>query len=73
MNAPLYSRFLTTWKDDGNGNLTLVGDLATTPGSNVNGDCTVWEYTIKDGLKFEDGPTDHLEGHRLRHRPVVRS
>ena len=55
MNAPLYSRFLTTWKDDGNGQLTLVGDLATTPGTNVNGDCTVWEYTIKDGLKFEDG------------------
>jgi peptide/nickel transport system substrate-binding protein len=55
MNAPLYSRFLTTWTDDGNGNLTLVGDLATTAGKNVNGDCTVWEYTIKDGLKFEDG------------------
>src|SRR6478672_3130833 len=55
MNAPLYSRFLTTWKDDGHGALTLVGDLATTPGKNVNGDCTLWEYTIKDGLKFEDG------------------
>jgi len=55
MNAPLYSRFLTTWEDDGDGTLTLVGDLATTPGTNVNGDCRVWEYTIKDGLKFEDG------------------
>ena len=55
MNAPLYSRFLTTWKDDGKGDLTLVGDLATTPGTNVNGDCRVWEYTIKDGLEFEDG------------------
>jgi peptide/nickel transport system substrate-binding protein len=55
MNAPLYSRFLTTWKDDGHGHLTLVGDLATTPGKNVNGDCTLWEYTIKDGLTFEDG------------------
>ena len=55
MNAPLYSRYLTTWKDDGNGNLTLVGDLATTPGRNVNNDCKVWEFTIKDGLKFEDG------------------
>jgi len=55
MNAPLYTRFLTTWKDDGKGGLTLVGDLATTTGTNVNGDCKVWEYTIKDGLKFEDG------------------
>ena len=55
MNASLYSRFLTTWKDDGKGHLTLVGDLATTTGKNVNNDCTVWEFTIKDGLKFEDG------------------
>lgn len=55
MAAPLYSRFLTTWKDDGKGNLTLVGDLAVTPGTNVNKDCKVWEFKIKDGLKFEDG------------------
>jgi len=54
MNAALYARTLTTWEqiDD---QLTLVGDLAQTPGTNVNGDCTVWEFTIKDGLKFEDG------------------
>ncbi|MEV1285747.1 ABC transporter substrate-binding protein [Micromonospora sp. NPDC049679] len=55
MNAPLYSRFLTTWKDDGKGKLTLVGDLAETPGTNVNKDCKVWEFKIKDGVKFEDG------------------
>lgn len=55
MNTPLYSRFLTTWKDDGKGNLTLVGDLAETPGRNVNNDCKVWEFKIKDGVKFEDG------------------
>lgn len=55
MAAPLYSRFLTTWKDDGQGNVTLVGDLAETPGVNVKGDCTVWEFKIKDGVKFEDG------------------
>lgn len=55
MNTPLYSRFLTTWKDDGKGNLTLVGDLAETPGTNVNNDCKVWEFKIKDGVKFEDG------------------
>ncbi|MEH1012782.1 ABC transporter substrate-binding protein [Micromonospora sp. CPCC 206060] len=55
MNAPLYSRFLTTFKDDGSGKVTLVGDLAETPGKDVNGDCKVWEFTIKDGVKFEDG------------------
>lgn len=55
MNAPLYSRSLTTWKDDGKGNLTLVGDLAETPGTNVNKDCKTWEFKIKSGVKFEDG------------------
>ncbi|MEV6812229.1 ABC transporter substrate-binding protein [Micromonospora sp. NPDC051296] len=55
MAAPLFARFLTTWKDDGKGNLVLVGDLAETPGSNVNNDCKVWEFKIKDGVKFEDG------------------
>ncbi|MDG4793861.1 ABC transporter substrate-binding protein [Micromonospora sp. WMMD1082] len=55
MAAPLFARYLTTWKDDGQGNLVLVGDLAETPGRNVNGDCKVWEFTIKEGVKFEDG------------------
>ncbi|GIJ80628.1 peptide/nickel transport system substrate-binding protein [Micromonospora phaseoli] len=53
--APLFARFLTTWKDDGAGNLVLVGDLAETPGNNVNDDCKLWEFKIKDGVKFEDG------------------
>ncbi|MBM7082594.1 ABC transporter substrate-binding protein [Micromonospora humidisoli] len=55
MANPLFARYLTTWKDDGNGGLVLVGDLAQNPGNNVNSDCRVWEYTIKDGVKFEDG------------------
>ena len=55
MNAPLYSRSLTTFKDDGSGKVTLVGDLAETPGTDVNSDCKVWEFKIKDGVKFEDG------------------
>ncbi|WP_432900469.1 ABC transporter substrate-binding protein [Micromonospora matsumotoense] len=55
MANPLFARYLTTWKDDGKGGLVLVGDLAQTPGNNVNSDCRVWEFTIKDGVKFEDG------------------
>jgi peptide/nickel transport system substrate-binding protein len=55
MASPLFARYLTTWKDDGKGNLVLVGDLAETPGTNVNNDCKVWEFKIKDGVKFEDG------------------
>ncbi|MEV4725931.1 ABC transporter substrate-binding protein [Micromonospora humida] len=55
MANPLFARYLTTWKDDGNGGLVLVGDLAQNPGNNVNSDCRVWEFTIKDGVKFEDG------------------
>ncbi|HEX5540972.1 MAG TPA: ABC transporter substrate-binding protein [Micromonospora sp.] len=55
MAAPLYARYLTSWKDDGKGNVVLVGDLAETPGKNVNNDCKVWEFKIKDGVKFEDG------------------
>ncbi|MGN9779124.1 ABC transporter substrate-binding protein [Micromonospora sp. H33] len=55
MTSPLFARYLTTWKDDGKGGLVLVGDLAETPGTNVNNDCKVWEFKIKDGVKFEDG------------------
>ncbi|MDI6101329.1 ABC transporter substrate-binding protein [Actinoplanes sp. NEAU-A12] len=53
--ATQFARTLTGYKEDGTGNLKLVGDLATNAGEDVNGDCKVWKYTLKDGLKFEDG------------------
>jgi peptide/nickel transport system substrate-binding protein len=55
----LLTRSLTTYKEtvqsDGTVKMTVVGDTATDTGTDVNHDCKVWKYTIKDGLKFEDG------------------
>ncbi|WP_326562637.1 ABC transporter substrate-binding protein [Micromonospora sp. NBC_01796] len=51
----LLVRTLTQFREDGKGKLTLVGDLGETPGKDVNGDCKVWEYKIKQGVKYEDG------------------
>ncbi|BCJ37664.1 ABC transporter [Actinocatenispora thailandica] len=53
----LFARTLTMFKDEGNGKLKLVGDLATTPGKDVSTGtkCTSWEFTLKSGLKYEDG------------------
>jgi peptide/nickel transport system substrate-binding protein len=53
--ATQFARTLTGYKEDGKGNLKLVGDLATNAGEDVNKDCKTWKYTLKDGLKFEDG------------------
>ncbi len=53
--SQLYARRLTTFKDDGQGHVTLVGDLAVTPGTDVNKDCKTWEFKIKDGVRYEDG------------------
>lgn len=51
----LYSRQLTTYRQNADGSVTIVGDLATDPGKDVKGDCTTWEYKLKDNLKYEDG------------------
>ncbi|BCJ28211.1 ABC transporter substrate-binding protein [Actinocatenispora sera] len=53
----LIQRQLTTFVDDPKtNNSTLVGDLATDPGKDIsNGKCTSWQFTLKDGLKYEDG------------------
>ncbi|MEE6257028.1 ABC transporter substrate-binding protein [Plantactinospora sonchi] len=51
----MFLRTLTVFREDGNGKVLLVGDLATDAGKDVNKDCKTWEYTLKEGVKFEDG------------------
>ncbi|MEU1542841.1 ABC transporter substrate-binding protein [Actinacidiphila glaucinigra] len=51
----LYNRSLTGYKIDAKtGKTILVGDLATDTGKSSDGAKT-WTFTLKDGLKFEDG------------------
>ncbi|WEV25562.1 ABC transporter substrate-binding protein [Streptomyces sp. 71268] len=51
----VYNRTLTSYQvDDKTGKTKLVGDLATDIGRSSEGGRT-WTYTLKDGLKFEDG------------------
>ncbi|MEU8466865.1 ABC transporter substrate-binding protein [Streptomyces sp. NPDC029006] len=47
-------RGLTGYKIDDKGGAVLVGDLATDAGTMKNGGKT-WSFTLKDGLKWEDG------------------
>jgi peptide/nickel transport system substrate-binding protein len=55
----LLTRSLATYREslqtDGTVKMTVIGDLATNPGIDVNKDCKVWKYTLKDNIKFEDG------------------
>jgi peptide/nickel transport system substrate-binding protein len=55
----LVYRTLTAFKEakDASGAVssTLVGDLAETPGVDVNNDCKTWKFTLKKGVKYEDG------------------
>ncbi|MFI6659058.1 ABC transporter substrate-binding protein [Streptomyces sp. NPDC050523] len=47
-------RGLTGYKIDDKGGCTLVGDVATDAGTMKDGGKT-WSFTIKDGIKWEDG------------------
>ncbi|MEV6052383.1 ABC transporter substrate-binding protein [Streptomyces sp. NPDC052107] len=47
-------RGLTGYKVDDKGGCTLVGDVAADAGTMKNGGKT-WSFTIKDGIKWEDG------------------
>ncbi|MGV9505829.1 ABC transporter substrate-binding protein [Streptomyces tendae] len=50
----LIFRGLTQYDEDENGNLTVVGDLATDAGKQSDGGKT-WTYTLKDNLKDANG------------------
>ncbi|MBX6386477.1 MAG: ABC transporter substrate-binding protein [Microbispora sp.] len=52
--SKLFTRTLTAYKQDDAGNIKLVGDLATDPGTTTDGGKT-WKFTLKDGLKWQDG------------------
>lgn len=52
--ANLIHRKLTNYQEDEKGNLTVVGDIATDAGKSSDGGKT-WTYTLKDGIKDEDG------------------
>ncbi|WP_310722729.1 ABC transporter substrate-binding protein [Streptomyces sp. N2A] len=52
--SQLIFRGLTAFKQDDQGNAKVVGDLATDAGQMSDGGKT-WKYTLKDGIKFEDG------------------
>ncbi|MCF6526356.1 ABC transporter substrate-binding protein [Streptomyces sp. JJ36] len=62
--ATLIHRGLTTFKEDGKGNKTVVGDLATDAGKKSDGGKT-WTYTLKDGVKDQEG--DPITSEDVRH------
>ncbi|MGC5410901.1 ABC transporter substrate-binding protein, partial [Streptomyces sp. DT225] len=49
-----FIRCLTGYKIAADGSMKLVGDLATDAGTTKDGGKT-WAFTLKDGLKWEDG------------------
>ncbi|MFI9719065.1 ABC transporter substrate-binding protein [Streptomyces sp. NPDC052396] len=54
INQLLYNRSLTGYKIDEKGHVKVVGDLATDTGTSSDGGKT-WKFTLKDGLKWQDG------------------
>ncbi|MFI7299163.1 ABC transporter substrate-binding protein [Streptomyces sp. NPDC050121] len=52
--AIVISRTLTGYKIGDDGSMTLVGDLATDVGTMKDAGKT-WSFTLKDGIKWEDG------------------
>lgn len=55
VTGQLVGRTLTGYYEEENGGkVKLVGDLATTTGE-PSDSCKSWKYTLRDGIKFEDG------------------
>lgn len=58
VGGQLHLRTLTNYYEEidaqGKVKLKLMGDLATTTGKAEDG-CKKWTYTLRDGIKFEDG------------------
>ncbi|MFD0317106.1 ABC transporter substrate-binding protein [Streptomyces flavalbus] len=52
--ANLVFRGLTNFEEDGKGGVSVVGDLATDSGK-ASDDNKTWTYTLKDGIKDENG------------------
>ncbi|MFE9970985.1 ABC transporter substrate-binding protein [Streptomyces hirsutus] len=50
----LIHRGLTNFQEDKDGNLTVVGDIATDSGKSSD-DGKTWTFELKDGIKDEDG------------------
>lgn len=50
----LFGRGMTAYRVEMDGKKSIVGDLATDAGTSSDGGKT-WKYTLKDGIKFEDG------------------
>ncbi len=50
----LFTRGLTAYRHMSDGNVKLVGDLATDAGTTTDGGKT-WKFTLKDGVKWQDG------------------
>jgi peptide/nickel transport system substrate-binding protein len=50
----LYARTLMGFASDPKKAATVVPDLATAPGE-ASADFKTWKYTLRDGIKFEDG------------------
>ncbi|WP_027342679.1 ABC transporter substrate-binding protein [Hamadaea tsunoensis] len=47
-------RTLTSYYEKDDGQIELMGDLATTTGQQTE-NCKVWTYKLRDNIKFEDG------------------
>jgi len=53
VGGQLHLRTLTSYYEE-DGKLKVMGDLATTTGKGEDS-CKKWTYTLRDGIKFEDG------------------